>query len=316
MNADTILDATSEFERARRQAEIDRLRSWLLGKDSRLLPFDSIRRNLRQQSPLYRGIQQIPVEKIVGSVGRYDEMTREFLPLNDSLKDRWVKMARLAHTEGWPPVELYKVSDAYFVRDGNHRVSAARQLKFRFIEAHVWEYTDEIEIGPKDTLDEVLNRFRERVFLEKTGLHLRFPSYNIRFTTSGRYPELQAQIEELRQKLEMIDEREVSFEEAADFWYELVYLPGTQVIRDSGLMEAFPGRTEADLFAWMSLHRERLRETYGEYETLSDLAQSLMDTYREKLSARVSRQMRRLLGSDELPPLEGLDDIETNSSGN
>lgn len=316
MNADTIIEATSEFARARRQAEIERLRSWLLGRDSRLLPFDTIRRNLRQQSPLYRGIQQIPVEKIVGSVGRYDEMTREFLPLNDSLKDRWVKMAQLAHTEGWPPIELYKVSDTYFVRDGNHRVSAARQLKFPSIEAHVWEYPDEIEISPKDTLDEVLNRFRERVFLEKTGLKLRYPTFDIRFTTSGRYPELQAQIEELRQKLEMIDEREVAFEEAADFWYELIYLPGTQIIRESGLMEAFPGRTEADLYAWMSLHRERLREQYGDYENLPDLAQSLMSTYREKPSARVSRQMRRLLGSGELPPLAGLEDIETNSTDN
>lgn len=315
MNADSRVEATSEFERARRQAEIERLRSWLLGRDSRLLPFDTIRRNLRQQSPLYRGIQQVPLEKIVGSVGRYDEMTREFLPLNDSLKDRWVKVAQLAHTEGWPPIELYKVSDAYFVRDGNHRVSAAKQLKFPSIEAHVWEYPSDIEIGAKDTLDEVLNRFRERVFLDKTGLHLRFPSYDIRFTTSGRFPELQAQIEELRQKLELIDEREVSFEEAADFWYELIYLPGTQIIRDSGLMEAFPGRTEADLFAWMSLHRDRLRETYGEFENLSGLAQSLMDTYREKLSERVSRQMRRLLGSGELPPLGGLEDLEIRSNG-
>lgn len=314
MNADTIVAATSEFERARRQAEIERLTSWLLGRDSRLLPFDVIRRNLRQQSPLYRGIQQVPTDKIVGSVGRYDEMTREFLPLNDSLKDRWVKMAQLAHSEGWPPIELYNISEAYFVRDGNHRVSAAKQLKFPTIEAHVWEYPDEIEINPRDSLDEVLNRFRERVFLEKTGLHLRYPSYDIRFTAGGRYPELQAQIEELRQKLELIDEREVSLEEAADSWYELIYLPGVQIIRDSGLMEAFPGRTEADLFAWMSLHRDRLRESYGDYENLAQLAQSLMKTYREKPAARVSRQMRRMLGSDELPPLGGLEDSETGTN--
>lgn len=305
---ETRVSAQNEFERARRQAEIDRLGAWLRGRDDRLLPFDTIRRNLRQQSPLYRGIHQVALDEIVGSVGRYDEMTRQFLPLNDSLKNRWVKMVELAQTEGWPPVELYKVGNVYFVRDGNHRVSAARQLKFPSIEAHVWEYPDDIAIGPKDSLDEVLNRFRERVFLEKTGLNQRYPDYDIRFTAGGRYPELQAQIEDLRQKLELIDEREVSFEEAADAWYEVVYLPSVQIIRESGLLSAFPGRTEADLFAWMSLHRDRLSEEYGEYEDLAALAHSLMNTYRERPIARMSRRVRRLLGSSELPPLAGLEE--------
>ncbi len=306
-NFEARISAHNEFERARRQAEIDRLGAWLRGRDDRLLPFETIRRNLRQQSPLYRGIHQVPCEAIVGSVGRYDEMTRHFLPLNDSLKNRWVKMVELAQTEGWPPIEVYKVGDVYFVRDGNHRVSAARQLKFPTIEAHVWEYPDDIVIGPRDSLDEVLNRFRERVFLEKTGLRERYAVYDIRFTAGGRYPELQAQIEDLRQKLELIDEREITFEEAADAWYELVYLPSVQIIRDSGLLAAFPGRTEADLFAWMSLHRDRLREEYGDFEDLAGLADSLMKTYREKPIARMSRQVRRLLGSEELPPLAGLD---------
>lgn len=307
MNTDARIIAQNEFDKARRQAEIERLTAWLLGRDARLLPFDVIRRNLRQQSPLYRGIRDVPIEKIIGSVGRYDEMTRTFLPLNDSLKDRWVKMAELARSEGWPPVELYKVSDAYFVRDGNHRLSAANRLGYHTIEAHVWEYPDDIAIGPNDSLDTVLNRFRERVFLEATGLKERYPDCDIRFTIGGRYPELQAQIEELRQKLSLIDEREVTFQEAAEAWYELIYLPAVQIIGESGLPAAFPGRTEADLFAWMSLHRERLREEYGDFENLADLARTLMRVYREPPAARVGRQVRRLLGSDELPPLAGLE---------
>lgn len=302
--------ARSEYERARRLARMDRLFGKLRGRESLLLPFDSIRRNLRQQSPLYRGLREVPLDRIIGSVGRYSEMNREFLPLNDALRDRWVKMAELAHTEGWLPIELYQVGNAYFVRDGNHRVSAARQLKFPTIEAHVWEFPDDIEIGAKDSLDEVLNRFREREFLENTGLRYTHPDYDIRFTAGGRYPELQAQIEELRQKLQLIDEREVSYQEAADLWYEMVYLPTIEVIRESGLLQAFPGRTEADLFAWMSLHRDRLREEYGNFDSLSELALRLMATYREKPAARMTRRVRRLLGNDQLPPLAGLEEEE------
>jgi hypothetical protein len=307
MADESSVNASLEFERARRHAELDRLAAWLRGRDARLLPFDAIRRNLRQQSPLYRGIRQVPLDQIVGSVGRYSEMTRAFLPLSDSLRDRWVKMAALAQTEGWLPIELYKVGEAYFVRDGNHRVSAARQLKFPTIEAHVWEYTDEIAISPTDRLEDVLNRFRERVFLEKTALDRR-PDYDIRFTTAGRYPELQAQIEELRQKLMLIDEREVTMEEAADAWYELIYLPAAQIIRESGLAAAFPGRTEADLYAWMSLHRDRLRDDYGAFENLDELARGLMAAYREPAAARAARTARRLLGSGELPPLGGVEE--------
>ena len=299
--------AQNEFERARRQADLERLAGRLTGRESRLLPFDTIRRNLRQQSPLYRGLQEVPLDHIIGSVGRYGEMTRAFLPLNDALRDRWVKMAELAQMEGWPPVDLYQVGNAYFVRDGNHRVSAARQLRFPAIEANVWEFPDDIHIDPNDRLDEVLNRFREREFLDRTGLRSR-PDSAIQFTTCGRYPELQAQIEEMRQKLELIDEREVAYDEAAAAWYDLVYLPTVQVIRESGLLDAFPGRTEADLFAWMSLHREGLREMYGDFDNLSDLAGRLMQTYGEGLPARMTRRMRQLLGSSELPPLAGLED--------
>lgn len=308
-NLEAKVAAQAEFDRARRQAAIERLTGRLTGRDVNLLPFDTIRRNLRQQSPLYRGIYNIPLEQIVGSVGRYSEMTRAFLPLNDALKERWVKMAELAQTEGWPPIEVYKVGNVYFVRDGNHRVSAARQLRFPTIEAHVWEYPDDIHIEAADRLDDVLNRFREREFLDKTGLR-EYPGLDIRFTTCGRYPELQAQIEEVRQKLELIDEHEVTYEEAAEAWYELVYLPTVQVIRDSGLLQAFPGRTESDLFAWMSLHRDRLRQMYGDFGSLSDLALLLRDTYRERLPSRVTRNVRRLLGGDALPPLAGLEATE------
>jgi hypothetical protein len=189
------------------------------------------------------------------------------------------------------------------VKDGNHRVSAARQLGYPSIEAHVWEFPEEIFIDPSDKLDDILIRFSERDFMETTGLDQRYPNHNIRFTTAGRYSELKAQIEDLRQKLAYIDEREIPYEEAVDLWFELVYLPTVQIIRESELLAAFPGRTEADLFAWLSVHRDPLLETYGEYDHLADLAQRLVDVYREKPVAKATRQVKRMLGREELPPL-------------
>lgn len=295
---------TQEFIRARRQAELEHLAARLTGKEARLLPFDAIRRNLRQQSPRYRGTQQVPLDHIVGSVGRYNELTRRFLPLSDSMRDRWVKVAQQAQAGGWPPVDLYQVGNVYFVRDGNHRLSAARQLGLNTIEANVWEYPDELEIAPDESLDSILIRLGERDFEERSGLAQRVPDHTIRFTTPGRYNEFLAQIEQLRQVLEEIDEQPVSVAEAAEAWYEMVYLPNVQVIRDSGLPEAYPGRTEADLYAWMSLHRDLLRQSYGDFENLDALVAALMETHREGTVTRMTRQLGRLLGSSTLPPLD------------
>lgn len=299
-----------QFAQARRHAQLDALAARLTGRDVRALPFAAIRHKLRQRSPLYRGVQDVPIEHIVGSVGRYREFTREFLPLNDDLRERWVNMDRLARTPtgGWPPIELYKVDDVYFVRDGHHRVSVARQLEAPSIEAEVWEFPEDVQIDPDDTLDEVLIRFGEREFMEKTGLEARYPEHGIDFTSPGRYSELLAQIEDLQKKLAIIDEAPIAYEEAVDAWYELIYLPTTQIIQDTGILDKFPGRTESDLFAWLSQHRERLRAVYGHYDNLADLAQMLADHYEEGSINKLVRQFRRWLGSEALPPLAESDE--------
>jgi hypothetical protein len=296
--------ALRRFEEARRQALLKGVAARLTGRDTRLLPFEAVRSKLRQQNPLYQGLQEVPVNSILGSAGRYREFTRQFLPLNDNLRERWVSVDSLAKSAGWPPISVYQVGDAYFVEDGNHRVSVARQLNNATIEAHVWKFPGDIHIDPEDKLDDVILRLGEHDFLAETRLDEKFPEHTICFTSPGRYSELLAQIYDLRQKLSLIDGEEMSYDDAVVAWYELIYLPTIQIIRDSTLLNDFPGRTEADLFAWLSIHRERLRETYGDYDNLADLAQILADRYKEGSMAKVARRFRRILGSRELPPLK------------
>ncbi len=303
---DTRIDALHRFEEARRRATWEKLSATLTGRDNRMLPFEAIRSELRQQNPMYRGLQQIPLEYIMGSVGRYREFTRTFLPLNNELQERWIGVDALATSVGWPPITAYKVGDVYFVNDGNHRTSVARQMQLKTIEAHVWEFPADVQIGPDDKLDDVLIRLGEHRFLEKTRLDTLRPDHQIRFTTPGRYNELLAQIEDLHGKLSLIDETEMSDAEAVEAWYEMVYLATVQIIRDSTLLKDFPGRTEADLFVWLSMHRDQLGDLYGAYENLTDLAQMLADRYREGGIDKLARQFMRLLGQEALPPLAGV----------
>lgn len=308
--ANPKLQARQRFEQARRQAARAQVAARLTGEDINLLPFEAIRANLQQQNPYYRGVVEVPLDAIVGSVGRYKTFTRKFLPLTNSVQDRWVAVDALAARTGWPPIELYQVGNIYFVKDGNHRVSVARQLKLNSIEAHVMAYPVDFEIDPADNLDHIFIQLGEQNFMAKTGLAKRFPEHNIRFTSPGRYTELMAQIHDLRQILAQIDGDEMDWETAVDAWYEMVYLPTVQIIQDSTLLADFTGRTEADLFVWLSQHRERLEERYGLHENLADLAQFLADEYREAGLPRLTRQVRRLLGATSLPPLEEVADLD------
>ena len=308
--ANPKLHARQRFEQARRQASRAQMAARLTGEDINLLPFEAIRTNLQQQNPFYRGIIEVPLDAIVGSVGRYKTFTRKFLPLTNSVQDRWVAVDALAVQTGWPPIELYQVGNIYFVKDGNHRVSVARHLKLDSLEAHVMAYPVDFEIDPTDDLDHIFIQLGKQNFIAKTGLAARFPDHNIHFTSPGRYTELLAQIHDLQQILAQIDGEEMSWETAVDAWYEMIYLPTVQIIQDSTLLADFPGRTEADLFAWLSKHRERLQERYGAYENLADLAQFLANEYREAGLPRLTRQVRRLLGANSLAPLEEVANLD------
>lgn len=292
------------FGRARRQAVVEEVSAKISGRDNRMMPFDAIRAYLRQQNPLYKGIQDVPIDQVVGSVGRFTEFTRRFLPLDDSVQERWIGVDRLARAQGWPPIELYQVGTVYFVVDGNHRLSVARQLEMATIEAHVWQFPESVQINADDSIDNVLLRLEEERFMERTHLNERVPEHHIRFTTPHRYGELMAQIVDLRQKLSQIDENEMALPDAVEAWYEMIYLPTVQIITESTLLDTFPGRTESDLFVWLSKHRDGLRQEYGDYKNLAELAEMLSEIYHENGVTKLARQVKRLFGSDELPPLE------------
>jgi hypothetical protein len=92
----------------------------------------------------------------------------------------------------------------------------------------------------------------------------------------------------------------------------MIYLPTIHIIKESPLLEDFPGRTEADLFVWLSQQRTRVQAVYGHYDNLADLAHCLAEDYKTGGLGRLTRQMRRLFGSDELPSLEvPVEDVRT-----
>jgi hypothetical protein len=136
-----------DFHRALLKASLHRLRD-KLRRDSahdRLLSFDEAKGALLHWSQAYRGMKTVEVEKITGSVGRCRDFDESFLPLRVSMAHRWGRVDRAYH-QGveLPAVSLYKIGEAYFVCDGNHRVSVAKYHKVAAIDAEVVEIRGQI----------------------------------------------------------------------------------------------------------------------------------------------------------------------------
>jgi hypothetical protein len=87
---------------------------------------------------LYAGRKSVDIKNIKGSESRAHDFDSHFLPLQTASRDRWLRIAR-AFMQGseLPPVELLQVGDTYYVRDGHHRVSVARSMGMKYIDAEV-----------------------------------------------------------------------------------------------------------------------------------------------------------------------------------
>ncbi len=149
MNLDEQVD--SDFSRARRRALLGRVLALFRREPvpNRLLSFNDVRRTLLADNRLYRGTKVVEVDRIVGSVGRWRDFDRSFLPARASVGQKWKRIDRAFYrSEDLPPVELYKVGAAYFVVDGHHRVSVARYHKVPTVEAEVTEFHPRLQTAP------------------------------------------------------------------------------------------------------------------------------------------------------------------------
>lgn len=307
-----LQSAIEDFHSARQRASIQEVISRITGRSNQLLSYDDVAQKLRLRSRTERGIKNIPLDAIVGSVGRYTDFTRTFLPRNDSDQERWTHVkAAMGGSLGLPPIEVYKVGEVYFVLDGNHRVSIARQEGLKTIEANVIEFKTEFNLTPETNLDDLIVKSEYIEFLEKTGLANARPNVDLSVTIPGQYEKLMDQID----ICQYIDEEEKkqtqTLPDAALDWYDNIYIPLAEAIRDRELLQWFPGRTITDLYIWISENRDALQRELG-WELQSDVAATDLILKRgvasESGSWRKARTIARYtdhLFGDILIPLSG-----------
>jgi hypothetical protein len=267
------------FQTARLRAFWHDFASLLRGKSAELLSFEEIRARLRLREENYRGLQDVPLEQIAGSVGRYREFNDRFLPRRGNMQERWSRVYAVATgMMGLPPIELYKVGDVYFVRDGNHRVSVAHQMGSSHIQAHVTELPTTVPLRPGMTLAELDNMAVYAAFLDETRLPYTRPHHvSLELSESSRYGDLLGHVYLHRQIMQQAEKREIEIEEAAADWYDNVYRPAVTLIRKYNVLEKDDSRTEADLYLWLVEHIAELKQLFGEGTPTRSFADALVD---------------------------------------
>ncbi len=221
-----------------------------------------------------RGIREIALERIVGSVGRYHDFDRQFR-IGSHLPAERLENIKLALRRGklLPPVKLYQIKNQFYVLDGNHRVAAAKQLGHQEIRARIFEF-----IPSKKSIENL-------IYLEKSAFedHTQLAA-NIDLTELGQYNRLTDQILKHRDFLQTASQGPVSVQTAARDWYQTIYRPLVAIIARGDLLGAFPRRSLADLYAYVSYHQwenteQQLKLGIG----ISELVPNDMEEFRKKM---------------------------------
>lgn len=255
-------DAENDFLRIRRRQVLSRLAQWLRREPddvSEILPFDEVVAALGRTGERRLGQQVIPLDSIVGSVDRSRDFDRWFRPRSPRTRERWERLARAQRRgETIPPVDVYRVGELHFVRDGHHRVSVAIAMKLRSIDALVTEVTTTLDSTGIARRGDLITKDLRRVFLDRVPLPGRALS-TILVTQPWSYAELSETIEAWGFRLMQQEGRYLDRETVAKRWYSEEYQPVVRMLEQADLIG---GRTDAEAYLHLAAQRYRLMRTH------------------------------------------------------
>lgn len=286
-----------DFERARQKAFLHELLSIVKRQPNELIPYHEVRKRVSPDRESYRGFQVVPVRQIVGSVDRFHDFDREFLPRHGHTAGRWKNVDRAYYQDvRLPPIQLYKVGDVYWVKDGNHRVSVARERGVEFIDAEVIEGHIRVPLYASMSPLELLQQVEYAEFLRLTDLDRLRPDHDIRPTALGRYDEMWDHILLHQEGMSERRGEPVSTAEAVKNWYDEIFLPIARVVRDRKLLDRFPDRSEADVYLWVMANRGELEAREGQEMDPESTASAFADVIERESSlvSKISRMPRKV----------------------
>jgi hypothetical protein len=240
-------DAQYDFSRARRARALARLSSRLRRAEdvNHILPFEEVARALGRIGERRLGEQLIPLDSIVGTVDRSREFDRSFRPTSPRVRERWQRI-NLAQRKGqtMPPIDVYRIGDLHFVKDGHHRVSVARALGYHDISAYVTEVLTELGAGREIRLKDLPLKSHQRLFYERVPLPPEARE-RIHLSDEWRYAALAEAVEAWGFRVIQARQEGMSRHEVAEEWFREEYEPVVRMLDEAQLIPKGVTDTEA-----------------------------------------------------------------------
>ena len=256
------VDAQHDFMRARRQATMAGLVARLQGEPDdvrQILPYEEVVEALGFVSEKSAGRAVVSLDEIVGTVDRTGEFDRGFRPTSGRVRSRWEHIAAaMRRGESMPPVDLLRIGTIYFVRDGHHRISVARALGRKDIDALVTDVQTRLGADHDVTLADLPLKSHERVFYERVPIPKQARA-EIELSDPFDYAKLGQAVEAwgfrtIQDRGEPISRREMAF-----LWMENEYRPVVEMLHEADLVGA---STPTEAYLRVSTERYRLLRTH------------------------------------------------------
>ena len=255
------VDAQHDFMRARRQATVAQVAARLRREpdDVRaILPYEEVIDALGFVSERAAGSAVVRLDAIVGTVDRGRDFDRRFRPTSGNVRSRWERIAAaMRRGEAMPPVDLLRIGEIYFVRDGHHRVSVARALGWNDINAYVTDVVTRVGAERTITYADLPTKSHEREFFERVPIpdHAR---PEIKLFDPWDYATLAESVEAWGFRTSQERGEAISRREGAFLWLENEYRPVVEMLREANLIGT---RTDTEAYMRVTADRYRLMRT-------------------------------------------------------
>lgn len=289
----------SDFAKAKSKAFFNEIQHLLTPEEATLISLNDVKKLIKPQNETYVGMKTIPIEKVVGSEGRYQDFDNKFFPKSSHLKNRWQHVDEAAiQAIDLPPIKVYEISGLYFVRDGNHRVSVAKARGTEFIDAEVVSLQSEIVLKTPDNIADMVKQiinYEKRVFYSETNFGDITDYWCLDFSRTGRYDVIYNHILTHKYYLNQSSETEISMEDAILSWFNTVYMPLVSSIRQNKIMRYFPKRTLSDLYVWVVRYWDDVKRKYGDAVSIETAVEDFRKTYKIPWFRRFINTIKRVI---------------------
>jgi hypothetical protein len=269
-------DAQTDFGRARRQRALSRLAARLRREPDDvhlILPFEEVVEALGFEGERSLGLRSIQLDSIVGTVDRARGFDRDFRPTSGRMRGRWESIALAQRTgRAMPPIDVYRVGELHFVKDGHHRVSVARAQGRDTIDAYVTEVITRVGPEREITLADLPLKSHERLFFERVPLPQDVRPH-IRPSNRSSYANLAECVEAWGFRLIQATGEHLTREQVAERWYHDEYEPVVEMLKEAGVCGH---GSEADAYMAVVALRYLLLRTH-------DWDEAVLDALREEM---------------------------------